>query len=363
MWIVIPAYEPGDTLPDLVRDLRDVGNVLVVDDGSGEDYLETFERAELLGARVLYLRENQGKAQALRTGMRWVMENYPGRTVVCADSDGQHRADDVAKVLAEVDRREANHAAQGIVLGARSFAGNVPFRSRFGNRATSALMEAVTGLKLGDTQTGLRGYPAALLPWLLHVKGERFAWELKVLIEASREGIPVVEVPIETVYIDDNSSSHFRPVIDSAKVLAPLGLFALSSLVAFAVDAVALLALNAITGSLLWSVIGARVISGSMNFSMNRTAVFRSKGPLWREAAKYVVLALTLLAASYGSLWLLTGLGVPLLAAKLLTDATLFVLSFVVQRVAVFGSAKLRWQRVFGHARADAGAEKVSSLV
>ncbi|WP_062386666.1 glycosyltransferase [Demequina iriomotensis] len=342
MLIVIPAYEPDARLAALVRSLRPRHDVLVVDDGSGPRYAAEFAAARAAGATLVAHGSNRGKAAALRTGMRWALAHRPGHAVVCADSDGQHLPEDVEAVAAVLERRAAAGLADAVVLGARAFTGDVPWRSRVGNRAASAAMALVSGLRLGDTQTGLRGYPPGLLAWAVEVRGERFAYELRLLLEAARHGIPVIEVRIGTVYMDGNAGSHFRPLRDSARIVAPLALFAASSLGAFALDAALLLALRALTGSLALAVVGARLVSAGANFAVNRRAVFRSHGPVAAQAARYAALAAGILVASYLSLALLTQLGVPLLLAKVITDLGLWVLSFGIQRAAVFPAARSR---------------------
>ncbi|WP_062306486.1 glycosyltransferase [Demequina subtropica] len=336
MWVLIPAYEPGPRMVALVEALRPHHRVLVVDDGSGAEFGGVFAAASRAGAHVLTHDANRGKAAALRTGMAWMHRHHPAEGLVCADSDGQHRPEDIEAVARALDERAASGLPPAIVLGARGFDGQVPLRSRVGNRAVSAATAAVTGLRLGDTQTGLRGYPASLLPWAIGVQGERFAYEMRVLLEASRAGIPVVEVRIGTVYLDGNAGSHFRPVVDSLHVLAPVALFAASSVTAFVLDAAALLALAQLTGSLGVAVVGARALSGTVNFLINRRAVFGARGPVARQAARYTALALALVGASYVSLLLLTMLGVPLLLAKVTTDLGLWALSFGIQRAVVF---------------------------
>lgn len=151
----------------------------------------------------------------------------------------------------------------------------------------------------------------------------------------------MVEVPIATVYLERHASSHFRPLIDSLKVLTPLVLFAGSSLIAFGIDTGALLVLSALTGSLAASVAGARLLSGSVNFAINRRAVFRSKGKVGPQVVRYGAFAAVLVALGVAGIAALTSLGVPLVVAKITTDATLRLTSFGVQRVFVFahGSA------------------------
>ena len=191
---------------------------------------------------------NQGKGRALRAGFARARTHHPGESVVCADSDGQHRPEEVEAVA---DRLADGDPA--MVLGARRFAGQVPARSWVGNRVTAAAFAAATGLRLTDTQTGLRANPSRMLPWLEEMTGDRFEYELRLLVRAAREQLAVVEVEIATVYLDHNASSHFRPVRDSVRVLTPLVTFAASSLLGFVVDTVALLALVALTGSLAGS--------------------------------------------------------------------------------------------------------------
>lgn len=339
MVVLVPAYEPDDRLVALVVALRAARPhvpVVVVDDGSGAAYAHVLAAAGRAGAEVLTQPVNRGKGAALRTGVAHVIARHPGAGLVCADCDGQHTVPDV---LAVADRTARGDAA--VVLGARRFTGAVPLRSRFGNAATRVAFRLGTGVPVQDTQTGLRGYPSAMLPWLLDVPGDRFEYELAVLLRAADEGKHVVEVPIATVYLDANASSHFRPLVDSVRVYAPLLRFAGSSFVGFAVDTVALLALVALTGSLLAGTAGARLLSGAANFALNRRWVFRhrqpgGRGSLPRQALAYTVLAATLLLAGYTALRVLTGVGVPLLAAKVGTDVTLLLVGYRVQRTAVF---------------------------
>ena len=153
----------------------------------------------------------------------------------------------------------------------------------------------------------------------------------------------IVEIPIDTVYLEGNASSHFRPIVDSARVYRPLVAFAASSLTAFAVDAVALFVLAALTHNLLLSVVGARVTSSTVNYLTNSRFVFRSRHPQGRMAAeagqapRYFALVAALLCLNYLLLRALhDGLGLPLAAAKLATEIALFVASFQVQRRMVF---------------------------
>lgn len=335
MIVLIPSLEPDARLVELVRDLRGQeprAGVLVVDDGSGPAFDAAFDQVEAAGATVLRLPVNHGKGHALKLGLRYVATEHPGQDVVSADCDGQHTVADIGAVAAALSA-----ADDALVLGVREFTGEVPWRSRFGNAFSRAAFALATRLRLTDTQTGLRGYPAGLLGWADAVPGDRFDYEQRVLLAATCDGVRVREVPVSTVYLEANRSSHFRPVLDSIRVLAPVARFLASSFLGFCLDTVALLVLFAATGSLLGSVLGARGLSGAVNFMVNRRWVFGDRRRSARTAAvQYAVLAGVLLAANFGMLTAFVGFGLPVLLAKVVTEMLLLGASFTLQRRVVF---------------------------
>lgn len=345
--LLIPAYRPDADLVPLVRAIRTEAApdlVLVVDDGSGSgpgpeqgldegEYDAIFTALEADGARVIRERTNRGKGSALKRGLGAIQEILPGAAVITADADGQHTPADIAR-LAAVVRENAAWAGQApLVLGTRTFGAGTPMRSRVGNAVSSALFFLSTGRWLGDTQTGLRAIPSALIPLLLQVPGDRYEYELSALLAVARTGQEWETMSIDTVYIEDNRSSHFRPLRDSARVLGPMLGFALSGLLAFAIDTVLFLALAALTSQVWLALLIARIVSGGVNVTVNRVFVFRPRGVPWvRTLVDYAALAVVLLVAGMISVNILVFAGVGLLAAKILTDAGLWVASFVVQR-------------------------------
>jgi putative flippase GtrA len=337
MIVLIPAFEPDDRVVTLIEQIlskHPTTRIVVVDDGSGDRYRAVFDSAEALGAVVLRSETNHGKGHALKEGFAYIAEAFPREPLVCADCDGQHTYLAISRVGVEIERH-----TNTLVLGTRSFSGEVPARSRIGNSATKVLFGVATGLDLADTQTGLRGYPGAMIPWLLTIKGERFDYELNVLLHTKDSGVNIVEVPIETIYLDGNASSHFRPIVDSIRVYAPLLRFALSSVVAFLVDVTVLFIVMSITSNLLVSVVVARAASSVMNYLTNRSLVFRqgTSAPLRTSAAKYFSLVAAILCANYAVLHVLaTVLGLNLLLAKLGTEVALFSVSFLAQRHWIF---------------------------
>ena len=331
--VLIPAYKPDERLAVLVARLRGARRdcaVLVVDDGSGPQYAPFFYAARTRGAEVVSSPVNQGKGQALRTGLAHAAATWPEADVVCADADGQHTPSDIEAVAARV--RETGH----MTLGVRRFTGPVPLRSRIGNDVTALLFRGATGWRLGDTQTGLRGYPAGQLAWLQEVPGDRYEYELSALLRAHELGMAVEQVEITTVYEPGNTSSHFRPVQDSARIYAPLLRFMGASLASFGIDWLGVMVIFAMTGSLLTAVVGARLVSGTANFFMNRRVFRAQRGTVARTAVRYAVLAVSLLAASYLMLKALTAVGIPLGIAKVLGDGAIYVASYVAQRRLVF---------------------------
>jgi glycosyltransferase involved in cell wall biosynthesis len=342
MIVLIPAYEPDRRLPALVASLLAQDpelHVVVVDDGSGLGAADVFGEVRALGAQVIQHSPNQGKGYALKQGFAFIHREFPGEPVACADCDGQHSPVDVMRVL-----HELSIGSEDIVLGVREFSGEVPLRSRIGNDLTRRLFGAVTRRVLGDTQTGLRGYAPELLPWLETVAGDRFEYELAVLLEATRLRIPIREVGINTIYLEHNATSHFRPVQDSIRVMLPLGKFAGSSFLAFCLDTVTLLALHRATGSIVFSAVAARALSSALNFATNRNLVFsdRRDKHIGAEAAQYWALVAALLTVNVALLSVLTQIGLSLFSAKMVTEIGLFIASFRIQRRFVFARPRNR---------------------
>ncbi|MBT2537891.1 bifunctional glycosyltransferase family 2/GtrA family protein [Arthrobacter sp. ISL-69] len=347
MIILIPAYEPDQQLSALIRSIRETeprATVVVVDDGSGPAYREVFDGVRALGCHVIGYSRNRGKGFALKTGFGFIADHLPGRNVVCADSDGQHTIVDILRVAAAAESGPEQDGPTAMVLGTRSFTGNVPARSRFGNNATRLLFTLATGERIADTQTGLRGYPASMLPWLRSVPGERYEYELNLLLEARQAGYAIRSVDIATVYLDHNAGSHFRPLADSARIYAPLLKFLASSFTAFLVDTVMFLILNAATDSLLLALVGARAVSSAINFAVNRKVVFRHgrEKPAAQTGVRYFSLVLVLLAANFALIAALDAVSLPPLAAKILAEVALLAISYAVQQRFLFAKGAVK---------------------
>ncbi len=357
--IVLPSLDPDEKLDGVVDGLISAGfeRIVLVDDGSRPECREPFRRSAARPEVTLLTHEvNRGKGRAMKTAFAYLLEHCPDVPgVVTVDGDGQHRPEDVAACA----ERMAESGA--VVLGCRDFsAPDVPWRSRAGNRLTSLVFRALCGLKVSDTQTGLRAIPMGYLPRMLQVEGERYEYETEMLFDLKRSGIPFVEQKIETVYLDDNASSHFDPVGDSVKIYhmiarelgrrageRPFFPFVCSSVASFFVDYGLFTLLDLLIGEsasrlvrLLLATFPARLASSLFNYAVNRKAVFRSRAPVGPSLARYYALCAVQAAASFGLVFLLSALlrGGPGLEAgvKIPVDLFLFFISYQIQRRYIF---------------------------
>ena len=172
---------------------------------------------------------------------------------------------------------------------------------------------------------------------MLGIPGERYEYEMNVLLELAGARTPIIEEEIETIYLDNNSSSHFDTVRDSWRVYREIHRFSASSLIGFLIDYVVYSALILTTGSLRLSNIGARVVSASVNYTLNRKFVFRSSRGILISALSYFLLAAAILAGNTLVLEYLVGsLGIGRLFAKILTEILFFAISWSVQRSFIF---------------------------
>ena len=216
--VIVPSLDPDEKLLQVVDGLLADGfdDILLVNDGSHADHLWPFEKAaEHPEVTVLTHEVNKGKGRALKTAFAWCVENRPNIDgAVTADGDNQHKAADIRRCA------EAMIADPTKVwLGVRDFSlDHVPLRSRLGNTLTRGIMKLACGVSVTDTQTGLRAVPAKVLPLMLDIPGERYEYETQMLISLREAKVGVGEVIIETVYIDENESSHFDTLKDSWKI-------------------------------------------------------------------------------------------------------------------------------------------------
>ena len=319
--ILIPAYKPTEELIKLVRKLNEhFPHIVVVDDGSGNEHDDIFTSFSK-NITVIRYGENKGKGGALKTGLKYIDKNYKETIgVITCDADGQHKVNDIINIASVLMN------STSLIIGSRKFTGKVPLRSAFGNTITRWVYFLASNLRLADTQTGLRAIPAKLIPLALDISGTRYEYEINMLLEIAKKGISIQEVPIETVYIDNNSSSHFNTIKDSFRIYSNILRFSLLSLISFILEFIFLLVFYSITLKfsfvvhLLISVILAKMVGYILKFFMDRKAL-----------SKFYLLPLNIFL-DYILLYLLIILGTSLFVAKVITVAILLISAYLKQK-------------------------------
>ena len=321
---LIPAYKPNENLIYFVQSLEKRGiEVVVVDDGSGEEYLPLFSQlGKNSNARIIRFYINQGKGAALKEGLSYLNNIEGDFTVITLDADGQHS-----------------------LLGSREQSKDSPLRSRIGNYITKKVFCFSTGVDIEDTQTGMRAFRKKFIPKLLEIEGERYEYEMNMLLEFAKEGIKMKEYPIETIYINDNEESHFDTVKDSIRIYSQMIKFCTSSRLSFGIDFVIYSISLIMSGSILFSNAFARIISLHFNFFINKKFVFeegKSGKTSSREYFSYLGLAAFIFVMNTLILrGIVETFYINAIIAKILTEVILFTLSYLVQKKLVFSREKV----------------------
>ncbi len=343
--ILVPSLNPDQKFYKVIESIKKAGfsNIVCVDDGSTEESKKFFlDAKDRFGCDIFTHCVNMGKGRALKDGMNHIRNYYPDCVgIVTVDGDGQHTIQDIEKCAKSVMEHP-----DSLIMGCRSFRKeNIPFKSRFGNIITSKVMALLCGIHLSDTQTGLRGIPMGLVDEFAVISGERFEYEMNMILKAKEMEVALLEVPIETVYLDDNSSSHFNPIVDSFKIYAQFFKFVFSSLSSFVVDIILFTLFISVlkpifvasTEYIVVSTVAARIFSAIYNYSINHRKVFHSRASVNKSLTKYTLLAVCqcLLSAGLVALWFhLSGYNASII--KIIVDTCLFLFSFQIQREWVF---------------------------
>ena len=256
------------------------------------------------------------------------------------DSDGQHSVEDVKNCCKAILNDQ-----EALILGTRDFTKNVtniPFRSRFGNIITKKVLQMFCDIKITDTQTGLRVFSRNLMKEFITVSGERFEYEMNMLLHAKEKNIKIKEVAIKTIYIQDNETSHFNPLLDSLKIYATISKFIVASVASFIIDITIFSLLTKILSTktssyVIVSACLARTVSALFNYLIDKKKVFKNTGSYTKTLAKYIVLCvmqITVSAFLTQFIFELTQLNATII--KVIIDAILFLISFKIQGGWVF---------------------------
>ena len=361
--IIIPSLNPDEKLCKTVNSLLEVGftDIICVNDGSRDDCLKYFPK-ESENITILTHDVNRGKGAALKTAFAYIQKNRPlSEGAVTVDGDGQHAAEDVLECAKEmVDKIEV------VILGCRDFSEpQVPNRSKFGNRITSLVFRLLCGIKISDTQTGLRAIPAMYYSDMLEIEGDRFEYETNMLLEMEKRKICYLQLKIQTVYIEENKTSHFRPFKDSFRIyslifkftFAQFLKFFLCSVLSFIADGFLVYAFLVLAENIFHinfenktidaalATLGARalarVFSSLLNYSINRKFVFPSDTPVKKSIFRYYCLALPLLVISSSLTALFENISIfnsalTIMLLGYIIDFVLFFCNYFIQKKWVF---------------------------
>lgn len=342
--VIIPTLNPSEKILNIISQLCNMGfhQIIIVNDGSDREKQWIFEQIALIPqCKLIVHPHNYGKGKALKTALEYYLKhNVESRGIITCDDDGQHCIEDIvncAKLILSKDR--------SLILGVRHFKrGGVPFKSQVGNLFTRWYMEKICHMTISDTQTGLRGIPNAIIPTILHIPGNRFEYEINMLLETKKCGIPIQEVPISTVYIEDNRATRFHPIKDSLQIYLQLAKFSLSSVVSFLVDIITFMLIckmlnqYAIVGVVFLATLISRFSSSIVNYLTNKQLVFCYEGTMHGTAIRYYTLCVLQALLSFSLVAVLTHIfsAAYVLPLKILVDGCLFLLSFNIQKYWVF---------------------------
>ena len=334
--VVIPAYRPTGSLVDVVRALveKSFSHIVVVDDGSGPDFSDVFTRvAAVPGVELLRHAAKLGKGAALKTGINHALAGIPDLAgVVTADAGGRDEPNDIERIAESLLAHPGS-----LVLGCRTVPGDVPLARRIGDAANSVVMHALMGRKIADTQTGLRGIPAAFALRLLSLEANGCEFEVEMLTAAHRWGVPLVEEAAGAIVQPGYAASRFNPVLDSVRIYFLLLRFGAVSLATALGDNLVFL----LAGRQGWPALAAlalgRMLASVFNYSAVRRAVFHSHQRHETVLPKYLLLVAAGGMVSYTGIRLLSPrLGIDALPAKLAVETLLFLVNFAVERLFIF---------------------------
>lgn len=205
---VIPVYNHAETVAQVVKDAQALGfPVFVVDDGSTDNSYDQIK--EISGITILRHDQNMGKGAAIITG--FTAASAVADWAITIDADGQHYPQDAQKLIKAIPKKK-----RPIIVGSREnmVGKHVPWTSRFGRKFSNFWVRTSGGPTISDSQSGFRIYP---LPEALNLgtKARRFQFEVEILVQAKRQGIPVIEAPVRVNYNPNGERiSHFRPLVD-----------------------------------------------------------------------------------------------------------------------------------------------------
>lgn len=337
--VLLPCYNPDEQIMSAFLESlsKAFKHIVLINDGCSEIHKDFFKKLEKKYPVVTHYR-NFGKGRGIKNGLNYILNNYPDcKVIISADCDGQHSVEDIKKCYqAALENQDA------YILGYRDFdSKNVPFKSRYGNKITRGVLKVFVGLNVRDTQTGLRAMSRTVASQMLTVNGERYEYETNTLLFCKNEDIPLVEVPIETIYIEDNRTSHFNPIKDSILIYKLFVKYIVCALSSFVVDLLLFTCfLNILNHfsmgkSIFIATIIARILSSLYNYFVNAKLVFKKMNKT--SLIKYAILVVVQMFASAFAVSLLhKWVSIAPVILKMGVDFIIFIINFIIQREFIF---------------------------
>ena len=202
--VVIPAYNEGSRIKNVLKEVKKYSkNIVVVDDGSQDS---TAKEAKSQNVIVLRHITNLGKGAALKTGCDYALQHEFDRIIVM-DADGQHKAKDIARFLKALDEND-------IVFGARKRTEKMPLVLRFGNWGLNLITTILYRIKIQDTQCGFRGFSSNTYK-KIRWDAQNYDMESEMIARAGKAKLKYAQIPIETIYLDKYKGTT---ILDGLKI-------------------------------------------------------------------------------------------------------------------------------------------------
>jgi len=335
---VIPAYNPDQQLLNVINEIQDksTNTIFIIDDGSNKKNQHIFKRIEEdeKYIDVVFLRHavNLGKGAALKTIFNYILTTHPNiEGIVTLDSDGQHSIDDCLHILKTLEDHQ-----NSFVLGYRTFSKDIPLKSYIGNNISKFIYKIILGRSFNDTQTGLRGLSKSFMKECLLIKSNRFEFETEQLAIAVNHNINILEVPIETIYIENNKASSFRPLVDSFRIYFILFRYGLSSIITAIVDFIIfMIALSFGTNVLVANML-ARTVSIGVQFTLLDKFVFHTKSKILSFILFALYVYIMGIISAMTQISIIEHLNISVITAKILVEGILFFINFAFLRLYIF---------------------------
>lgn len=332
--LLIPTYSPNLSIVSFIADLaksKHFEKIVIVNDGSDVKYNLIFNLLKKNPlVKIITHKKNQGKGAAIKTGIRYLSRYKTTDGIITADSDGQHAVKDIIKI-----KNKFSKNINSIILGCRIFKKNVPLRSRIGNLISIFIYQKFAGIKVSDTQTGLRAIPKKIFADIKEIKSNRYEFETEMLIVARNLKIDLKEVKIKTIYLNNNESSHFNPLFDSMKIYFTLFRSGLSSFFCYIIDYLTFITTYQITSDIKISNILGRTVVIIFYFYLMRNFVFSSN----KNKYQFIKFLILVLFSGSLSIFLQNKIYYFFLHpsfSKLTVETILFFINFYIMKTLIF---------------------------